>query len=82
MHIGELQTATKIAYVFRGPTTGIHAMLRYRITRDENGRYFVLRAFLGVIPISETYATRAAAQETADWLNKVQVGTSAEMSAH
>jgi hypothetical protein len=44
-------------------------MLRYRVACDENGRHFVLPAFLEVVSTTETYATRATAQETADWLN-------------
>jgi hypothetical protein len=48
-------------------------MLRYRISRDENGHYFVLPAFLGVFRIADTCATRDAAQDTADWLNKLRI---------
>ena len=44
-------------------------MLRYRIIRNESGEHFVISALVGLVPIEETYATRAAAQETADWLN-------------
>ena len=47
-------------------------MLRYRIARHENGRYLVLPALVSVVPISETYATRAAARDMADWLNGMQ----------
>ncbi|HID75899.1 MAG TPA: hypothetical protein EYP56_07865 [Planctomycetaceae bacterium] len=45
------------------------AVLRYRISRDVKGRYFVLPAWLAVIPIEDTYATRHAAEEAAEWLN-------------
>jgi hypothetical protein len=45
------------------------AMLRYRIERDENGRYFVLPAVAWIVPVAETYATCAEARETADWFN-------------
>jgi hypothetical protein len=45
-------------------------MLRYRIERDENGRYFVLPAVAWIVSLEETYATRAAAQETAKWFNR------------
>ena len=44
-------------------------MLRYRIIRDETGEHFVITALAWLVPIEETYATRTAAQETADWLN-------------
>ena len=46
-------------------------MLRYRIIRNESGEHFVISALVGLVPIEETYATRAAAQETADWLNRL-----------
>lgn len=49
-------------------------MLRYRITRYTDGRYLVLAAPLSIIPIGETYATRAAAQDMADWLNGLRPG--------
>ena len=44
-------------------------MLRYRIAQNALGRYIVLSAFLFVVPIGQTYATRAEAQEDADRLN-------------
>ena len=47
-------------------------MLRYRITRDPRGRYVVLAAASSVVSIDETYATRAEARDTADWLNRLQ----------
>lgn len=56
-------------------------MIRYRIDRDEDGRYFVLPAFLQVVPISETYLTRKDAQEMADWLNQIAASEEAETAA-
>ena len=47
-------------------------MLRYRIAKDPEGRYFVLPALVGVVALEETYTSRAAACETADWCNRVQ----------
>ena len=47
-------------------------MLRYRIARDPSGEYFVLSASLLSVPYGETYATRRAAQDTADWLNGLE----------
>jgi hypothetical protein len=44
-------------------------MIRYRIDKDPGGRQIVLPAWLGIVPMEETYASRQAAQETADWLN-------------
>ena len=44
-------------------------MLRYRIIRDEAGEHFVISALAWLVPIEETYATRAIAQEAADWFN-------------
>ena len=44
-------------------------MLRYRIVRDETGEHFVISALAWLVPIEETYATRAIAQEAADWFN-------------
>ena len=49
-------------------------MLRYRITRDPRGRYVVLAAASSVVSIHETYATRAEAQDTAAWLNRLHKG--------
>ena len=49
-------------------------MLRYRITRDPSGRYVVLAAALSVVSVDETYSTRAEAQETAAWLNRLRQG--------
>ena len=46
-------------------------MLRYRIIRNETGEFFVISALAWLVPIEETYATRAIAQETADWLNRL-----------
>ena len=46
-------------------------MLRYRITRHDGGRYFVLPAPLLAVPVGETYATRTVAQDTANWLNSL-----------
>ena len=54
-------------------------MLRYRITRDPQGRYIVLAAAPSVISIHETYATRAEAQDTAAWLNRLQKGRKADL---
>ena len=45
-------------------------MLRYRIARDESGHYFVLATSTQALPLTDTYATRCAAQETADGLNR------------
>ena len=50
-------------------------MLRYRIAQNALGRYIVLSAFLFVVPIGQTYATRAEAQEDADRLNGHQQPT-------
>ena len=44
-------------------------MLRYRIIRDESGRYFVLATSTQALPLTDTFATRRAAQQTADCLN-------------
>ena len=44
-------------------------MLRYRIIRDESGRYFVLATSTQALPLTETFATRCAAQQTVDGLN-------------
>ena len=46
-------------------------MLRYRIIRNEAGEHFVISALAWLVPIEETYATRAAAKDTADWLNRL-----------
>ena len=46
-------------------------MLRYRIIRDATGKHFVISALAWLVPIEETYASRAIAQETADWLNRL-----------
>jgi len=46
-------------------------MLRYRIAKDPNGRYFVLPALVGVVSLDETYSNRTAARQTADWCNNV-----------
>lgn len=50
-------------------------MLRYRITRDPQGRYVVLATVVSVVSIAETYATRAEAQDTAAWLNRLPGGS-------
>ncbi len=47
-------------------------MLRYRIARDPTGRHVVLAAPTSLVSVNETYATRAEAQDTADWLNKLK----------
>ena len=49
-------------------------MFRYRVIRQASGRYLVLPALLSLVPIEETYATRSAAQQTADWLNGLRHG--------
>jgi len=49
-------------------------MLRYRIAKDPKGRFFVLPALIGIVPLEETYRARSAAQETADWLNGLKQG--------
>ena len=46
-------------------------MLRYRVTLDPRGRYVVLAAAPSVVSIDQTYATRAEAQDTAAWLNRL-----------
>jgi hypothetical protein len=47
-------------------------MLRYRIAPNPTGRYVVLAASTSYVSINETYATRAEARDTADWLNRLQ----------
>ena len=47
-------------------------MLRYRIAPNPTGRYVVLAASTSYVPIDETYATRAEAKDTADWLNRLR----------
>jgi hypothetical protein len=47
-------------------------MLRYRITLDPRGRYVVLAAAPSVVALDQTYATRAEAQDTAAWLNRLR----------
>ena len=47
-------------------------MLRYRIAKDPRGRYFVLPVIEGIVPLEETYSNRAAAQQTAEWCNRVR----------
>lgn len=47
-------------------------MLRYRIAPNPIGRYVVLSASTAYVSIEETYTTRAEAQDTADWLNRLQ----------
>jgi hypothetical protein len=47
-------------------------MLRYRITVDPRGRYISLPATTSVAAINETFATRAEAQNTAAWLNRLR----------
>jgi len=47
-------------------------MLRYRIIRRENGQHVVLPVALSVTSVEQTYASRSIAQETADWLNRLQ----------
>jgi hypothetical protein len=46
-------------------------MLRYRIAKDPRGRYFVLPAMVGIVPLEETYTNRSMARQTADWCNAV-----------
>ena len=53
-------------------------MLRYRITRDPRGRHVVLAAASSVVSIHQTYPTRAEAQDTAAWLNRLQKGQKAD----
>ena len=45
-------------------------MLRYRIAQTREGRHVVVAAATSFVPISETYATRDEAQDTADCLNR------------
>ncbi len=47
-------------------------MLRYRIAPNPIGRYVVVAASTCYVSINETYATRAEAQDTADWLNRLR----------
>ena len=47
-------------------------MIRYRIDRDIRGQHIVLPALPGLVPIDETYATRAKSQDMAGWLNRCQ----------
>ncbi len=47
-------------------------MLRYRIAPNPAGRYLVIAASTWSISLDETYATRAEAQDTADWLNQLR----------
>lgn len=47
-------------------------MLRYRIAPQPTGRYTVIAASTCSVSIDETYATRAEAQDTADWLNRLR----------
>ena len=44
-------------------------MLRYRITTDPNHRYIVLPAWTAVSAAEDTYASRQAARDMADWYN-------------
>ena len=46
-------------------------MLRYQIVTNPKGHHLVLPASAEIVPLDETYATRLAAQETADWLNSL-----------
>ena len=46
-------------------------MIRYRIARDPKGRHIVLPAWIGIVPLEETYATRQAAGDVTDWLNSL-----------
>jgi len=56
-------------------------MLRYRIIGDHAGKHFVISALAWLVPIEETYATRTAAQETADWLNYLACDAADQYSA-
>ena len=47
-------------------------MIRYRIDRDLKGQHIVLPALAGLVPIDETYATRAKALDMAGWLDRCQ----------
>jgi hypothetical protein len=47
-------------------------MLRYRIAPNPRGRYMVIAASTCSVSLDETYATRAEAQDTADWLNQLR----------
>ena len=46
-------------------------MLRYRIAPTPTGRYVVIAASTSSVPMADTFATRAEAQDTADWLNRL-----------
>lgn len=45
-------------------------MIRYQVVLGPSNRYIVFPAWLGVVPLQQTHATRQAAQEVADWLNR------------
>ena len=45
-------------------------MLRYQVIADPKGHYLVLPDWVEVIPISESYTTRAQTQHVADRLNR------------
>ena len=47
-------------------------MLRYRIAPNPAGRYLVIAASTCSISLDDTYATRAEAQDTANWLNHLR----------
>ena len=49
-------------------------MIRYRIARDPKGRHIVLPAWIGIVPLKETYATRQAARDVTDCLNSLADG--------
>ncbi|MFH1924321.1 MAG: hypothetical protein ABIP48_31095 [Planctomycetota bacterium] len=46
-------------------------MLRYRIAPSPTGRYVVIASSTSSAPVADTFATRAEAQDTADWLNRM-----------
>jgi len=45
-------------------------MLRYQVIGDPTGHFIVFPAWIGVVSIGRTYATRAEAQGVADQLNE------------
>jgi hypothetical protein len=47
-------------------------MLRYRIAPSPAGRYLVVASSTCSVSLDESYATRAEAQDTADWLNQLR----------
>ena len=49
-------------------------MIRYRVAKDPKNRYIVFPAWIGIVPLEDTYVTSRAAQDMADWLNSLADG--------